>query len=204
METIPGILDGNQTIPESYITLKPDELIQLFMTWDLSFYSYFLVDALFRLITCPQKLKWLKKPINIIDLCSTIFFFILFIIGKAGNHGPILHYIRRVVESLRILLFYKMTNLSWRLKTVSKSIKKSWKELMLALFFIVLSMLIGSTIMFYLEVEGNSSFDSIPAVFWWSIVTMTTVIIFLLDFFLNLYLKNIELIYFFNFKGWLW
>ena len=176
-ETRPEIITGNQTIilSNSYIKLKPHELITIFMTLDLVFNSYFLMDALFRLIICPQKLKWLRKPINIIDLGSTILFFILFIIGKTGNHSPILVYIREVKESLRICLFYKLTDLSWRLKTVSRSIKNSWKELMLALFFITLSMLIGSTLMFYLEFEFNSSFDSIPAVFWWSVVTMTTV-----------------------------
>jgi len=187
MEKIDDLAENQKFIPEnrSYTELSPYELITIFMRMDLIFNSYFLFDAFFRLAINPDKIQWLKKPINLIDLSATFLFFILFFISKTGNHGSLLVYVREVKESLRILLFYKITDLSWRLKTVSKSIKKSWRELLLACFFIALSVLISSTIMFYLELGVNSNFDSIPAVFWWSIITMTTVI--LINLVLNLF-----------------
>ena len=42
------------------------------------------------------------------------------------------------------------------------------------LFFLV-SMIIFSTVIYFIESDYNDDFSSIPASFWWSVVTMTTV-----------------------------
>jgi len=149
-----------------------------FLVSDLIFNVYFLLEALIRLSVCPRKVKWLLKTFNIIQIVPTLSFFIIFIMEKSGYRSIIMIYIRYIIEFLRVLLLFKLTNISWRFKTVNKAIRKSWMEILMFLFFMTLSIFIGSTIMFYIENESNSSFSSILSVCWWSIVTMTTVIIF--------------------------
>ena len=121
-------------------------------------------------MTYPEyrcKLEWIKNPLNIIDLATVILFFIIFIILQA-THSPIANTLRKIIESFRVVLFLKLTRITWRFQTVGKTLRRSYRELVLAVFFIVLSILIISTAMFYCEVGTNSDggFNSIPATFW--------------------------------------
>ena len=158
------------------------------LAFDLTFFVYFTIDILLRFIVSPIKLKWIKNVMNIVDLTSIVLFWLFFFISL-GSDNHIFEYLRRLSESIRILLVYKITNLNWRLKTISKTFTSSYRELILALFFILLSLIVISTCMFYAEVRSNESFDSIPAVFWWTMVTMTTVKIFFNLKSLNIYNK---------------
>ena len=56
-----------------------------------------------------------------------------------------------------------------------KTITQSVKEFSFLLLFFLVSMVIFSTVIFFLEEETNPDFSSIPASFWWTVVTMTTV-----------------------------
>lgn len=167
------------TTPRSYIQLSPGSLSTLFLVVDLVFFSYFFIDAVFRFILCPEKVEWFKNLLNIIDVFSILGFFVFLGITLKRDSKTI-YYIRRVIESTRVTLFFKLTRINWRFQTIGKTLRKSYRELILALFFISVSILITSTAMFYCEVNQNSEggFDSIPATFWWSIVTMTTVVIY--------------------------
>ncbi len=69
----------------------------------------------------------------------------------------------------------RMTRISKKFQVLGMTIKKSYMELILLLFFLLVSVLIISSIIFHCEVDINPSFNSIPAITWWAIVTMTTV-----------------------------
>ena len=150
-------------------------LEQTFLLVDLVTFSYFFMDFFFRLVLCPARLTFIKNFLNIIDICSILIFFILVVMILSHHDTDTLYFMRRIIESTRVILFLNITKLSWRFQTVCKTLKKSVMELLLAIFYILVSMLVLSTLMFYSEVNLNSGFDSIPSAFWWAIMTMTTV-----------------------------
>ena len=73
----------------------------------------------------------------------------------------------------------KTNQLSFALNTSQKSqfetITTSVKEFSFLILFFIVSMVIFSTIMYFIERDFNEGFSSIPAACWWCVVTMTTV-----------------------------
>jgi len=56
------------------------------------------------------------------------------------------------------------------------TIKTSLHELGMFFFFLLVAMVIFSSVAYYAEVgEDDTKITSIPGAFWWAIVTMTTV-----------------------------
>jgi hypothetical protein len=54
--------------------------------------------------------------------------------------------------------------------------QKSMKEIMIFVIYLGMGVLVFSTIVFYCESSAtNTSYVSIPATFWWAVITMTTV-----------------------------
>lgn len=66
-----------------------------------------------------------------------------------------------------------------RFQVLVYAIKASIQELMMLFIFLLIGMLIFSTMIYYAErknaTEGGDMFPTIPMGFWWSIITMTTV-----------------------------
>ena len=79
---------------------------------------------------------------------------------------------------IRILRLFKLTRHSPGLKILIHTFKASSKELNLLLFFLILGMVIFSSLVYYAErlhTNPDNDFKSIPEGLWWAVVTMTTV-----------------------------
>ena len=69
------------------------------------------------------------------------------------------------------------------LKVLVHTLRASAKELLLLIVFLVMGVIVFSSLMYYAEgfghvtsaVNFNNEFDTIPAGFWWALVTMTTI-----------------------------
>ena len=53
--------------------------------------------------------------------------------------------------------------------------KHSYKELLLLVFLIVISGFIFASLTYFIEMDNDAGFTSIPTAFYWVVVTMTTV-----------------------------
>ena len=131
--------------------------------------SYFTVELIIRFVFCLNKIIFLKDIMNWIDLCASIPFFVNTI--DIAN-VPILQSIR-VIRVFRII---KLSKHSIGLQILGHTLRASIRELLLLIFFLVIGIIIFSSLLYYCEYEEkDTKFTDIPTTFWWAVITMTTV-----------------------------
>ncbi|CAG5132986.1 unnamed protein product [Candidula unifasciata] len=122
--------------------------------------AWFTFEIIIRFAVAPNKLDFLKAPVNIIDILK--------------QESDMLEFF----SIIRIMRLCKLTRHSAGLKILIHTFKASAKELILLIFFLVLGIVIFAALIYYAEriqYNPDNDFESIPVGLWWAIVTMTTV-----------------------------
>ena len=78
----------------------------------------------------------------------------------------------RIFKLARVL---KLVRHSPGLQAIVYTLKESYKELGLLIFLVSISGFIFASLCYFIEIEEDSGFTSIPTAFYWVVVTMTTV-----------------------------
>lgn len=131
--------------------------------------AWFTLEFVLRIISCPDKVKFLRDVLNLIDLASLIAFYGLLIFNKdkAGHKVAGLFRVSRLLKLFRHLD---------ELKVLVKTVRATWRELIMIMFFILITTAIFSGWTFYVEHEDQKEeFSSIPASAWFVIISMTNV-----------------------------
>ncbi|ODM95667.1 Potassium voltage-gated channel protein Shaker [Orchesella cincta] len=149
---------------------------------------FFVFEFAMRALTCPQLFPFFKDLTNIIDLVAIMPYFLdlLYKIpesssssatpGKAtsSKRGSSLT-ILRIIRLVRVFRILKLSRHNRGLKILGKTLKASFRELGLLVFFLFIGVIVFSSLIYFAETYAeNSHFTSIPAGFWFSVVTMTT------------------------------
>ncbi|XP_063397505.1 potassium voltage-gated channel subfamily C member 3-like [Mytilus trossulus] len=130
---------------------------------------------------CPQKVNFLKRPLNLINgllvVCMWISFGLEFAKGHlaANSSTRELYFVCKAVNMMRLVLFLRLERQISTLRVLIMTIKGSMKELCLLLISFGMATMIFSTLIYYAEIHANDGFDSIQICMWWSVITMTTV-----------------------------
>lgn len=134
--------------------------------------SWFTFEYVIRLIASPNKIKFLKGVLNILDLLSILPFYVTLSVAKesAGSIG-----ILRVMRVIRVCRIFKLTRHSKGLHILGNTLYASINELIMLMLFLVIGVVLFASGAYYAEEATNPKFESIPAAFWWAVVTMTTV-----------------------------
>lgn len=185
IETLPQFI----VIPEDDIdrndTAKMEEIREhnklatavkdLFGKLEIAFISWFTFEYLVRLIASPQKWEFVRSFLNVIDLLAILPFYVELGLKNSNQQNFSLAFLR-ILRLVRVFRIFKLSRHSSGLQILGLTLKKSLRELGLLIFFLVIGVVIFSSMIYYAENgDEETLFSSIPDAFWWALVTMTTV-----------------------------
>ncbi|XP_035807702.2 potassium voltage-gated channel subfamily G member 2-like [Amphiprion ocellaris] len=156
---------------------------------------WFTLELLVRFFHAHSKLEFIRGPLNITDVAAISPYYIsLFLelrdetvhdIVAEGGKSTLdkLGLILRVLRALRVLYVVRLARHSMGLQTLGLTIQRSFTDFGLLLLFVCVSVALFSPLVHLIESElapnaakfPHLSFSSIPASYWWTIISVTTV-----------------------------
>lgn len=152
---------------------------------------WFSVDLVVRVISCPDKLEFIKSLLNWFDILAVVPFYLELM---AHHLNPPFIMVLRLFRALRIVRIFKISRYFQGLFALGYALRQSAGELLILTMTLITFMALYSSLMFFSEgcsetcdehvedcvpecdySESKNQFDSVVAGFWWSIVTMSTV-----------------------------
>lgn len=154
-----------ETVP-SYDSVHHELLVRL--EWILTI--LFSIEYVLRLISVKKPWKYATSFYGIIDLLSILPTYSSFLFPKSRSFIII-----RALRLMRVFRILKLGRFSNASQAIMQAIKASTYKITVFLIFIIVSVTIIGSIMYYVEYPTNPGFSSIPMSIYWAIVTLTTV-----------------------------
>ncbi|CAO4363726.1 unnamed protein product [Caenorhabditis nigoni] len=138
---------------------------------------WFTIELILRFISCPCKVTFVTSILNIIDFVAIAPFFVNFFLADTNKSNSSMSFaVLRVLRLVRVFRVFKLSRHSVGLQILGKTFRSSVQEFCLLIFFMAIALVLFASGMYFAEQgEPNSKFTSIPASFWFVLVTMTTV-----------------------------
>jgi hypothetical protein len=119
---------------------------------------------------------FVKSLINWIDIAAILPYFVYLFMYAATGECDGEKDTMAILRVLRVARILKLSKHSEGLRILGKTLRISMKELFMFVLFLGIGIIIFSGAMFYAEQSiEHTQFTSIPATFWWAVVSMTTV-----------------------------
>ena len=140
---------------------------------ELGMNSFFLLEYLLKLITCPNIRSFIFDFQNVIDALAVFPYFIT--LGIEMGSFPNLVFLRalRTIRVLRVLRFSKQNE---TLSSVVEYLKSCVEEFLVLILCLFVNCCLYGAVEYYIEQqEPNTQFTSIPEAMWWALQTVTTI-----------------------------
>lgn len=147
--------------------------------------AWFTLELALRFLQANNKLGFVRRPLNIIDAMAILPYYISLMVDErdlrlrdpsrvGGGYLDKLGLILRLMRALRILYVMRLARHSLGLQTLGLTVHRSMRDFGLLLLFVCVAVTLFSPLIHLAESERHG-FSSIPACFWWAIISMTTV-----------------------------
>lgn len=145
--------------------------------------AWFSLEFTLRFIQDRSKLAFLRRPLNLIDVVAILPYYITLAVdgtssGSSGNsYLDKVGLVLRILRALRILYVMRLARHSLGLQTLGLTARRCTREFGLLLLFLCVAIALFSPLLYLIEneVASTQEFNSIPATYWWAVITMTTV-----------------------------
>lgn len=151
----------------------------LFLAIEYVSIAVFTVEYLARVWSCVEaeryahpvlgRLRYMISPFALIDLAAIAPFYLPMLI-------PVDLRMLRSLRLLRMIRVLKFGRYSKSVQLVYRAVAQTREQLGVVLVIIAILMLLACSAMYFFENEAQPEhFSSIPATFWWGVMTLTTV-----------------------------
>ncbi|KAJ1351060.1 hypothetical protein KIN20_006997 [Parelaphostrongylus tenuis] len=167
------------TVNNPKIIWEPHSIFGYIETFCITWFTF---EFVLRLAVTPSRQKFLVGIMNIVDMTAIIPFYLELGLAIFGIDVSSLHDIKgallvvRVLRVLRVVRILKLGRYSSGMRTFAITLRSSARQLGMMGMVLTTGVVFFSTLLYFVEKdEEDTPFTSIPATFWWAIVTMTTV-----------------------------
>ncbi|XP_069123093.1 uncharacterized protein [Argopecten irradians] len=183
---------GIATIVTNTVSNSKDKLSSITSLWNMGgnteveyiIYHYmeyvielfFAVEFVLRLITCPNKKDFISSCLNWLDMLLFIDSFCRILLDlrrDVMDTMSLVYDLLLYLQMLRICRLFRTIQNVKAFKILRFSLITGMKDIFVLVMYVMVTMCIFSNFIYF--VESKSDFQSIPATWWWSVVTMTTV-----------------------------
>ncbi|KAG8131720.1 hypothetical protein E2320_009627 [Naja naja] len=150
--------------------------------------GWFSLEFILRFIQAPSKFMFLRHPLTLIDIVAILPYYITLLLDSASvssnkkpSSGNIyldkVGLVLRILRALRILYVMRLARHSLGLQTLGLTARRCTREFGLLLLFLCVAIALFAPLLYVIENEmaDSQEFTSIPACYWWAVITMTTV-----------------------------
>ncbi|XP_067880313.1 potassium voltage-gated channel subfamily D member 1 [Heterodontus francisci] len=142
-----------------------------FVCMDTACVLIFTFEYLLRLFAAPNRWDFARSVMSVIDVVAIMPYYIGLVVPENEDVSGAFVTLR----VFRVFRIFKFSRHSQGLRILGYTLKSCASELGFLLFSLTMAIIIFATVMFYAEKgTAGTNFTSIPAAFWYTIVTMTT------------------------------
>jgi voltage-gated potassium channel len=150
---------------------------RFFHEFEIFSVTVFSIEYLLRIWSCVEsekykhplngRLKFIVSPWGLIDLLAILPFFASYFTKDLG--------FIRILRLLRMLRLFRVSKYFHALIVIQRVVKDKQEELVLSMVFIIFTLIISSSLVYYVEHPAQpEAFSSIPEAMWWGVNNMTT------------------------------
>ncbi|KAM6222451.1 voltage-gated potassium channel regulatory subunit KCNG4 [Rhynchocyon petersi] len=149
--------------------------------------AWFSLEFCLRFVQARNKCQFFQGPLNIIDILAISPYYVSLVVSEEpqedGDRPSGSSYLEkvglvlRILRALRILYVMRLARHSLGLQTLGLTVRRCTREFGLLLLFLCVAVTLFSPLVYVAENESGRvlEFTSIPASYWWAIISMTTV-----------------------------
>ncbi|KAM5137840.1 voltage-gated potassium channel regulatory subunit KCNG4 [Mantella aurantiaca] len=148
--------------------------------------AWFSLEFLLRFVQSQSKCQFFRGPLNIIDALAILPYYVSLIVEDeqksedkptTNSYLEKISLVLRVLRALRILYVMRLARHSLGLQTLGLTVRRCTREFGLLLLFLCVAVTLFAPLVHLAENEMGrcQEFTSVPASYWWAIISMTTV-----------------------------